>query len=94
MRLSRCAGMDWWPPNNTPRTVDGVCIVPPVTLTENQPSGAEEIGDVDEGQLTLDAFVSTRGRCQATSVRHSRQCKHDTLPGTDYCSSHYHLADE
>jgi hypothetical protein len=33
-------------------------------------------------------------RCQAISVRASRQCRHDALPGVAYCADHYHLRND
>lgn len=59
-------------------------------------------GDTDPGeqrQVTLEEFnqrQTTNGggvlvkQCQAMSVRYSRQCQRDALPGTDYCATHHH----
>jgi hypothetical protein len=41
-------------------------------------------------QATLAEFEDI-GRCQAISMRSSRRCKHDALPGVPYCADHYHL---
>jgi hypothetical protein len=41
-------------------------------------------------QATLAEFENA-GRCQAISVRASRRCKHDTLPGIPYCADHYDM---
>jgi len=46
----------------------------------------------EQRQLTLDETATLDGnRCKAISVRYSRRCRHEALPGVPYCPDHYHL---
>jgi hypothetical protein len=44
-------------------------------------------------QATLAEFADP-DRCQATSARSSRRCKHDALAGVPYCADHFHLLED
>jgi len=51
--------------------------------------------DAPGEQRRLEEFLARDAdRCQAISVRYSRQCRHDALPGVPYCPDHYHLLGE
>ena len=53
-----------------------------------------EGGDEPSGhrQLTLDEGTARDdNQCEAISVRYSRRCRHEALPGVPYCPDHYHL---
>ena len=57
-------------------------------------SPGREGGDEPSGQrqLTLDEATAWDGnQCEAISVRYSRRCRHEALPGVPYCPDHYHL---